>query len=255
MQEEKLEKLFENLKISDVSEYFDDTVCRIVGIYQKLTPSESAVENFFTKFKPVFESAPKLRFIFNILEIIKLLKVKVSGFGSSSLREIHKEVYEGGFMLWECERDATQYLQKFQEYVKPAGWNVLEIGSGAGIVGIKLLQMGASKVTFQDFNEEVLQYWTIPNLLLNYSPLEISQKCKFVKGSWADFDKESQVSHFVKQQPESSQKYDLIVGCDIIYETKNYQTLLDLFAKHLSPTGRVIIASKAYYYGNGGICI
>ena len=42
------------------------------------------------------------------------------------------------------------------------------------------------------------------------------------------------------------------MGCDIIYETKNYQALVELFERCLKPDGMVIISSKAFYYGNEG---
>ena len=49
-----------------------------------------------------------------------------------------------------------------------------------------------------------------------------------------------------------SQKYDIIFGCDIIYEVSNYPDLLKIIEERLNPQGIAIIASKAYYYGNGG---
>ena len=43
-----------------------------------------------------------------------------------------------------------------------------------------------------------------------------------------------------------------MTGCDIIYETKHYPALVELISSLCKSEGKAIIASKAYYYGNGG---
>ena len=194
----------------------------------------------------------RIVYIHNIIEIIKILDVKIGGRNHKLLREIHKEEYEGGFLLWECERDCVQFLA--QNPMDMSGLNVLEIGCGSGLLGIKMIQLGAASVTFQDFNVEVLQFWTLPNIILNFGPQVAADKCCFVKGDWGKFELESKSDPInLKYNTAQSKTYDIICGCDIIYETKNYPTLLELFKKVLTPgKGRVVISSKAYYYGNGG---
>lgn len=53
-------------------------------------------------------------------------------------------VYEGGFTLWECTTDMLQYLDN----VNMEGKRVIDVGCGLGILGVKCLKLGASKVTF-----------------------------------------------------------------------------------------------------------
>ena len=53
-------------------------------------------------------------------------------------------VYEGGFTLWECTIDFLKYMQNIDIKDK----FVLDIGCGLGLLGIKALKQGASKVTF-----------------------------------------------------------------------------------------------------------
>lgn len=199
-----------------------------------------------------------VRYVSNIIAVLKSLAITVGNRDPSQLQEIHKGVYEGGFLLWECERDCLTYLQSqfeaIKQEVQTRHYRALEIGCGSGLVGIALLQAGVQTVVFQDYNPEVLQYWTAVNVGLNFGQNKLQESCSFVKGDWANLQQE--LEHDVIKTTATpglaNEKYDLIVGCDVIYETKNYKTLLDLFAQFLSPTGRVLIASKAYYYGNGG---
>lgn len=234
-----------------------DPIPRILEAYSKSPLLERLNLH---KFSDLFQSPPAhpseatqidLIYLFNIIEILKHLDVSVAGWKSKKLQEIHKGIYEGGFLLWECERDAMWFLAS--SGMRLDGMDVLEIGAGSGLLGIFMLQLGAKSVTFQDFNAEVLQFWTQYNVIANVGLESAAEKCHFVKGSWEDFDKESQTDVVKKDScPAKVGKYDIITGCDIIYETKNYPTILSLLKSNLKPSGRAIIASKAYYYGNGG---
>jgi len=74
-------------------------------------------------------------------------------------------VYEGGLKIWECSEDLVRFLSKtFQD--KLSGAKVLELGCGAGLPGVYAFSKGAS-VDFNDYNAEVLDEITIPNVLLN----------------------------------------------------------------------------------------
>lgn len=228
---------------SILSSYEQSTVLKRVDVYSQY--------NMKDRPEPPFSS---LHYIHNIIEVIKERDLRVAGRSHELLREIHKNEYEGGFLLWECERDAVQYTSSPANRVQPLGAHVLEIGCGSGLLGIRLLQMGCASLTFQDYNLEVLQYWTLPNLLLNFNPGEVAGRCRFVKGDWRDLQNERTEDHIKAQGSisPSPQKYEIICGCDIIYETIHYEILLNLFDKFLTHDGRVIISSKAYYYGNGG---
>lgn len=46
--------------------------------------------------------------------------------------------------------------------------------------------------------------------------------------------------------------YDFIFAGDILYETKHYESLLELFSKRLNKGGLVVIITKYFYYGNRG---
>lgn len=111
---------------------------------------------------------------------------------------------------------------------------------------------------FQDYNEEVLRLWTIPNILLNVgtqgllgsNPQNELSGCRFTSGDWNSM----KFSNMFRKGAEENKdpKFKLILGCDVIYEVKHYDILLQIFEEKLEIGGMAIIASKAYYYGNGG---
>ncbi len=74
-------------------------------------------------------------------------------------------VYEGGLKLWECAIDLVHFLSKSN--IDFSGMRILELGCGTGLPGIYSAIRGAKDVHFQDYNPEVLNFVTIPNVILN----------------------------------------------------------------------------------------
>ncbi|KAL2083101.1 hypothetical protein ACEWY4_020874 [Coilia grayii] len=74
-------------------------------------------------------------------------------------------VYEGGLRVWECTYDLLQYLDTGGVDFK--GRRVLDLGCGAGLLGVMAMRLGAESVDFQDYNSTVITQLTIPNTLLN----------------------------------------------------------------------------------------
>lgn len=56
----------------------------------------------------------------------------------------------GGFKIWECTHDLINYFLENQSTIDLNNINVLDLGCGAGILGIYAFMNGAS-VTFQDY--------------------------------------------------------------------------------------------------------
>lgn len=108
--------------------------------------------------------------------------------------DLIKGIYEGGFKTWECSIDLVEFmhtkmadsdvcnkkilevsrLAKFSLYVWTVEYSsallcfVLKLGCGSALPGIYLLMRHESNmVDFQDYNEQVLQFITIPNIILN----------------------------------------------------------------------------------------
>jgi len=63
--------------------------------------------------------------------------------------DVIKGVYEGGLKVWECTSDLISYLD--QNLVSFVDQKVIDLGCGAGLLGIYALKNGASSVHFQDY--------------------------------------------------------------------------------------------------------
>uniref|UniRef100_A0A8P4G4T0 protein-histidine N-methyltransferase n=1 Tax=Dicentrarchus labrax TaxID=13489 RepID=A0A8P4G4T0_DICLA len=74
-------------------------------------------------------------------------------------------VYEGGLKVWECTYDLLELIEKDGETF--GGKAVLDLGCGAGLLGILALKRGAKQVHFQDYNSTVVEQLTVPNVMLN----------------------------------------------------------------------------------------
>ncbi|XP_052593394.1 histidine protein methyltransferase 1 homolog [Peromyscus californicus insignis] len=181
----------------------------------------------------------------------------------SSHSDLIPGVYEGGLKIWECTFDLLTYFTKAK--VKFAGQKVLDLGCGSGLLGIAASKGGAREVHFQDYNSLVMDEVTLPNVVANF-PLqdegndvnepdgkrqreskvaqEIS-KCRFFSGEWSEFCK-------LVLSEKLFEKYDLILTSETIYNPDYYSTLHETLLRLLSRNGRVLLASKAHYFGVGG---
>ena len=166
--------------------------------------------------------------------------------------DIIPSVYEGGFKTWECCLDLIRHLN-FELF---NGRNVLELGCGSGLPGIFALMNGA-KVTFQDYNLQVLSLSTLPNALLNTSKsvekdlqngifqhsLSVTNlNAEFWAGDWESLSEEW-INH---------EKFDFILTSETIYEYAYYSSLSKLIDLCLCKGGQVWIAAKSQYFGCSG---
>lgn len=187
-------------------------------------------------------------------------------------------VYEGGLKIWECSYDLVEHLHGAG--IQFEGQRVLEIGCGAALPGLYALLMGAGAVDFQDYNEEVLNHVTVPNVAANMlkalemkqarmacplrrSPRKLQQgqmprirlgdaakavSVRFFAGDWA------KLQEIFSEQFASDErlKYDIILTSETIYQQTTHMKLLDLIKSCLSASGVVYLAAKSHYFGVGG---
>ncbi|XP_038614227.1 histidine protein methyltransferase 1 homolog [Tachyglossus aculeatus] len=183
----------------------------------------------------------------------------------SSHSDLITGVYEGGLKIWECTFDLLAFLADAE--VPFVGKRVLDLGCGAGLLGITALKGKAGEVHFQDYNSAVINELTIPNVVANCAfdcrageveepeqkrrkasnpPPELLGRCRFFSGEWLEFSK----LMLGGEKPHGS--YDVILTSETIYNPDYYGALHDALATLLSENGRVLVASKAHYFGVGG---
>ena len=153
-------------------------------------------------------------------------------------------VYEGGFKIWECSYDLLTYLQELVATNDSTFSHVLDLGCGAGLLGIFTAIKGAESVVFQDYNKAVIQGVTIPNYLAN-TESHPTLKCqtKFISGPW-----ETMCNSVVDEK----EQFDLILTSETIYNISHYSHLLEIFDHALTRNGRILLAAKVNYFGVGG---
>ncbi|KAI1295553.1 Histidine protein methyltransferase 1 -like protein [Halotydeus destructor] len=169
--------------------------------------------------------------------------------GVDSSSDLVPGIYEGGFKVWESSVDVIELIRSNPELVKDR--DVLDMGCGAGLVGIAALIAGARSVTFQDFNREVLRLFTIVNIFINAKAIDggsdvkalITERCRFASGDWEDL---------VSLEAFVNCKCDVIFSAETIYSESNYHKITELFKKLLKQQGAAYVAGKTYYFGVGG---
>ncbi|NXS62043.1 MET18 methyltransferase, partial [Brachypteracias leptosomus] len=185
----------------------------------------------------------------------------------SSHSDLIPGLYEGGLKIWECTFDLIGYLSEAK--VQFANKSVLDLGCGAGLLGIVALRGKAANVHFQDYNSTVIDKITLPNAVANCvnegsgddreisktpskrpkkaeGPPDVLSRCRFFSGEW------SQVSQLLLSSNKPFSKYDVIVTSETIYNPDYYGALHDTLAQLLDKNGRVYLASKIHYFGVGG---
>ncbi len=131
-----------------------------------------------------------------------------------------------GFPLWAKIWEGAVVLADYISRLKFNGEKTfLEIGAGIGIVGIVIGSFG-HKVTISDYNEDALNF-ARANVCKNLDNTD-RVNVKFL--DW--------------RKPDINQKYDYIVGSDIIYREQDFDHLLRLFKIALKNNGEIILAES-----------
>ncbi|KAL3507251.1 hypothetical protein ACH5RR_032633 [Cinchona calisaya] len=180
--------------------------------------------------------------------------------------------YEGGLKLWEGSLDLVKTLRSEMQDGKLSfsGKRVLELGCGHGLPGIFACLMGSGVVHFQDFNAEVLQSLTIPNVNANIQKKTNSAgtdviecitelETRFFAGDWSEVDA---ILPYVcgddcgtnsDQEVANREGYDVILMAETVYSLYALPMLYKLIKKCLNrPHGVVYMAAKKHYFGVGG---
>ena len=116
--------------------------------------------------------------------------------------DLQPGVYEGGFKLWEGSDDLIRCLQQHHvERLKEA--QVLELGCGHGLPSIYAAKKGAKEVHLQDYNIEVIEQLTMPNVDANLSTFP-DCSVRYFAGDWRS----------LPQALPAPRKYDIILTAE-----------------------------------------
>lgn len=185
--------------------------------------------------------------------------------------DLVRNVYEGGFKLWECAHDLLEVLRDVSHRgeLELGGAAVLEAGCGVGLPGAYVLQRGAGRLVMQDFNAAVLRLVTAQTFRLNgLWPRVEAGHVRFLSGDWAgvgavlaaeqrgDGDTGAPSAPHATGVgaggPARRRGFDLILSADTIYSMEATRRLWQLLCEQLRVGGTALIAAKSYYFGVGG---
>eukprot|EP00108_Taenia_solium_P004422 TsM_000505600 transcript=TsM_000505600 gene=TsM_000505600 len=148
-------------------------------------------------------------------------------------------IVEGGFTVWTGTRLLLNFL--VDRAIDFAGRRVLDLGCGAGVLGIHALLHHAASVTFQDFNYCVMKAWTVPNVELQ--SIAVEQKVDFWTGDWENL---ADIWHTQGEQ------FDVILTAETIYRSDLYSKLFTVLEAVSAPDCCIYLVSKLAYHGNDG---
>jgi hypothetical protein len=93
-------------------------------------------------------------------------------------------VYEGGNKVWECSVDLVVHMHKhLSDLPERSTGRVIELGCGHGFPGVAALKLGYTQVVFSDYNAEVINSVTWPNVVLNCQDISLTDVRCF-SGDW-----------------------------------------------------------------------
>jgi ETFB lysine methyltransferase len=131
--------------------------------------------------------------------------------------------------LWASSPVLAGHLRRREDM---AGKDILELGCGLGLAGIAAAQSGAH-VMMTDYEEDALDFARF-NAASNLDPEEMS-RVAFRALDW--------------RHPQIREKFDMIVGADIVYERNNFEPLLALMRGHLRSRGVLLFTDPGREIG------
>jgi predicted nicotinamide N-methyase len=129
---------------------------------------------------------------------------------------------EHDFPLWAKIWEASWILGEHVAKKNPDPMrNILEIGSGIGVVGVVASVFGHG-ITMTEYNEHALNF-ARANAEINQCP-----GVTITKLDW--------------HQPSLAGRFDWIIGSEVLYNEKDFSPMLKLFERYLKPYGTITLA-------------
>lgn len=121
--------------------------------------------------------------------------------------------------VWESALGVGQYLATRDATRPLAGVNALDLGCGMGLAGMAMASLGA-RVTLVDVETACL-------LFARLNTLPWADRCRVRRCDW--------------QQDDLGERFELIVGSDVLYEQGQWDFIEPFLRRHLTSDGTVII--------------
>ncbi len=136
---------------------------------------------------------------------------------------IDKEDPLSGFPLWARIWEGAIVLSEYILNMNIPKSSFLEIGAGIGVSGIVAASAGHN-VTITDYSKDALCF-AYANALKN---LKKTENVKVMLLDWRD--------------PKIEERYDYIIGSEVVYKEEDFDPLMELFKKALRKGGTIIIS-------------
>lgn len=151
-------------------------------------------------------------------------------------------IYEGGLKLWEGSLDLANHALSLPGSVFSQK-RVCELGCGHSLPGLVALRRGAALLALHDYNEDVIESVTLPNLALNGFGGDARVRC--FSGDWDSFE-----------APEACDLpgFDVILTAETVYSPAAAHKLARCISRILAKSNGSVawVAAKSYYFGVGG---
>lgn len=121
--------------------------------------------------------------------------------------------------VWESALGVAQYLLSRDSAAPLRDRSALDLGCGMGLAGMAMAAMGA-RVTLADIETASL-------LFAKLNTLQWPGRCDVRRCDW--------------QRDDLGQRFDVIVGSDVLYEVAQWDFIEPFLRKHLAEDGKVII--------------
>lgn len=121
--------------------------------------------------------------------------------------------------VWESALGVAQFLLEREASESIHGLNTLDLGCGMGLAGMAMASLGA-RVTLVDIETASL-------LFARINTLQWPGRCRVRRCDW--------------QRDDLGDRFDLIVGSDVLYEVPQWDFIEPFLRSHLSANGKVII--------------
>lgn len=128
-------------------------------------------------------------------------------------------------ILWPASEALSMYLIEKSHIIKEK--SVLEIGCGPGLPSLVATSLGGA-VLATDFHPDVEEYF-----LRNCR--HSSLKCKYQRMNWRD-------------SKTDLGKYDIVIGSDVLYESKHPEEVAQSLMRFVKPGGKIILSDPGRAY-------